>query len=338
MKSSVERKCIYCLEYKVPSMFNREHVIPESMGLFESNLILYCVCKECNSYFGGTIDATLGRGSLDALLRHQHNLKPLSKLNELDKQLSFTATAGMGAWAGAMLKPYEFDSKIATKPKSQIGFLNKTTGNYEYFLPNHLPDFSKRTDLNKDNFQLFASDDDELNKLAENLPLEVHNPEIHGALPDSQHEVITGDVTFQVVIDTRIKRAFAKIGFNYFACVAQARGLESLIYSDKLDPVRSYIRYENGSAFDPVEVTTEPMLAIDTPQLRHTVSHLLALDWHKLNTGQIDLEVSVSLFNSVTYRIVLVPNYTDRPLPDIFSGHEFDHTVFPRQCRELITI
>jgi hypothetical protein len=55
------RVCIYCLQKKPDGEFNAEHVVPQSFGRFEDNLVLDCVCKECNDYFGGTLDLKLGR-------------------------------------------------------------------------------------------------------------------------------------------------------------------------------------------------------------------------------------------------------------------------------------
>ena len=46
-------RCIYCLNQKPRSEFNREHVISRFMGTYENAYVLgnQQVCKACNSFF-----------------------------------------------------------------------------------------------------------------------------------------------------------------------------------------------------------------------------------------------------------------------------------------------
>lgn len=46
------RRCIYCLDEKDEVEFDREHLIPQAFGTFDSDtLVIDCVCKSCNGYF-----------------------------------------------------------------------------------------------------------------------------------------------------------------------------------------------------------------------------------------------------------------------------------------------
>jgi hypothetical protein len=47
------RKCIFCNEIKDDSLFNDEHIVLKSLG---GNVTLNCVCTECNSNFGASVD------------------------------------------------------------------------------------------------------------------------------------------------------------------------------------------------------------------------------------------------------------------------------------------
>lgn len=47
------RKCILCKEIKDDSLFNKEHIILESLG---GTKTIKCVCKNCNSNFGKSVD------------------------------------------------------------------------------------------------------------------------------------------------------------------------------------------------------------------------------------------------------------------------------------------
>jgi len=47
--------CIYCGSAEPPRE-KREHVLPQSYGLFEDNWVLDCVCDSCNQYFGDKLE------------------------------------------------------------------------------------------------------------------------------------------------------------------------------------------------------------------------------------------------------------------------------------------
>ena len=79
--------CIYCLLAKPVGDFDREHIIPEAFGHFAGALTLTTtrvlrVCKSCNGDFGRTIDLTLTRDSLEALLRIRFDLHNPEKLEQ----------------------------------------------------------------------------------------------------------------------------------------------------------------------------------------------------------------------------------------------------------------
>ena len=48
------KKCIICKKIKEDGEFNKEHIIPESIG---GSLTIENVCKECNSKLGEEIDS-----------------------------------------------------------------------------------------------------------------------------------------------------------------------------------------------------------------------------------------------------------------------------------------
>lgn len=50
------KKCIICKKIKEDGEFNKEHIIPESIG---GSLTIENVCKECNSKLGEEIDSKI---------------------------------------------------------------------------------------------------------------------------------------------------------------------------------------------------------------------------------------------------------------------------------------
>lgn len=337
------KKCIYCQESKDVALFNREHVIPQSMGRYEQNLVLECVCKACNDFFSASLDGILGRDSIEALLRFKNGLKAVSKLGELKgKRLVLKVPPAAGPWAGAQVELVGRNGEIIARPMTQIGFLNKTNGQFEFLLFEELQNFSfaVRSDLDCNNFKMLGSSDEELEKLREILTKAGWNPQIHGELPppvDNAENANSIDIEINYRIDRRMKRAIAKIAFNYFAIAMEAKGMYELLDDPNVDKVRSFIRFDDDASFDPVEVTDEPILSLDERNRRHTDSHLAVLDWLFYSNGRKDLRVSVSLFNHLTYHVSFIPNFETRPLPDIVIGHQFDFSVSPARCIPLLT-
>ncbi|MBK8223030.1 MAG: hypothetical protein IPK73_18600 [Candidatus Obscuribacter sp.] len=336
------KDCIYCKESKDVGLFNREHVIPQSMGRYDQNLVLDCVCKQCNDFFSASLDGILGRDSLEALLRFKYGLKSVSKLGELKgKRLVLKVPPDGGPWAGAQIELIGRDGEIIARPMTQIGFLNKTTGVFEFILFEELQKlgFVEREDLNSNNFRMLGSSDEELEKLRSLLEKAGWNPTIHGELPppvDDAENVKSIEVEINYLIDRRMKRAIAKIAFNYFAYQVGVNGNAELLNDVSVQAVRSFVRDDSDPAFDPVAITDEPILDLDEKTRRHTDSHLVVLDWLFYRNGRKDLRVSVSLFNHLTYHVTFIPNFQPRPLPDLVVGHQFDFSYSPARCLELL--
>jgi hypothetical protein len=62
-------RCLYCLEEKGTESFNREHVLNAAFGTFEGNLVLHCVCRDCNDKFGKSFDRKIARDSIESVER-----------------------------------------------------------------------------------------------------------------------------------------------------------------------------------------------------------------------------------------------------------------------------
>ncbi len=66
-----KHKCIYCLQQKDKTEFNREHVVPRMMGTYTEAFVLgkYEVCQACNSYFSREIESSTNLNSAEGFLR-----------------------------------------------------------------------------------------------------------------------------------------------------------------------------------------------------------------------------------------------------------------------------
>ncbi|MEA4893354.1 MAG: HNH endonuclease [Peptococcaceae bacterium] len=81
------RKCIYCLQTKPVSDFNREHVISRFMGTYENAVVLNHneVCKECNDFFCENLENALSFDSLEGLLRTERLPKKMKTQRAIDR-------------------------------------------------------------------------------------------------------------------------------------------------------------------------------------------------------------------------------------------------------------
>jgi hypothetical protein len=130
------RTCIYCKSQNRP--FNREHVMPQAFGTFEpQSLVLNdCVCSDCNNYFGRTLEFSLSRDSMEAVLRLRYGMKPATEAKELPYKKLELKVGQPGPWLGATLV-LEADATgkgIEPVPMPQVAFKWKSESEWVWFL------------------------------------------------------------------------------------------------------------------------------------------------------------------------------------------------------------
>jgi hypothetical protein len=135
-------RCIYCLEERPADAFNREHVVPEAFGKFEQNLVLDCVCKSCNDFFGKTLDLKLGRDTVEGLDRFRSGLKTRDEYKGLGRQSTSRVEVMEGPLKGVLCEyrpaanGKDFDI-VGFIP--QLGFAQTQDGPFEYHPLAQLP-------------------------------------------------------------------------------------------------------------------------------------------------------------------------------------------------------
>lgn len=75
------KQCIICKQLKEENEFNKEHIIPESIG---GSLTIKDVCKECNSKLGNTIDKEITK---DFLIKGELVTRRIENKNQKEKVL-----------------------------------------------------------------------------------------------------------------------------------------------------------------------------------------------------------------------------------------------------------
>jgi len=137
-------RCIYCLEEKPASAFSgREHVTPQAFGRFDTNnLVLRCVCDDCNNYFGREIDQKLARDSAEALDRVNVGIKLPKDFQSLGRRSTTYVEFQEGPLAGG--KGYAVasrndDNTLGVMAFPQVWFGKSEAGQFEKFLRDEVP-------------------------------------------------------------------------------------------------------------------------------------------------------------------------------------------------------
>jgi hypothetical protein len=318
--------CIYCRAKLGTQHFNKEHVIPRQFGTFENNqTLIHTVCFDCNSYFSGNLERALGRDSFEAVFRLRHGQKPSCEFGGFaGSRLSFRIPAGM-AGAGVVVRPMSTpDGKeIILLLPPQIGVRRDGETEFRYYSEEDLTrEGANLLPTNKaTKFRLLVAKDDDagLERLRELIQAVVPRFREEGGLDLPPPEIVDGQIIVEVrgTIDKLIARAIAKIAFNYATKHAGA----VFMLDPCFDPVRRFVRYNEGDENwrNFVQISTQPLLAEETKDLRVTRGHIVMLGWRTWDT----LQVRVSPYNSFAYDVTMIERFPRvwRPLK---IGHVFD--------------
>ncbi|HUJ33383.1 MAG TPA: HNH endonuclease [Candidatus Acidoferrum sp.] len=316
--------CVYCKSHD--RLFDREHVMPEAFGTFEPDSpVLDCVCKECNGYFGRSLELALSRDSLEAVLRLRYGVKPASEAKDLRYRKLEVKIGQPGPWLGAtaILEADGSGTCVEPVPIPQAGFKWRGGSEFSWIVEREVS--AERLAPYKNpprgtlEIRIVGPSPEDRQRLIEKLGgLGINfdkQGELRQIIPDEDGKV---EVRLSSQVDATIFRAIAKIAFNYLAYVHGS----SFALQPDFDEVRNYVRYAALPAWGAVVRPSQgPILYDDLPQLRQTNGHLITLNW---NMGLRGLLVQVSLFNTTTYHVVLCPAYSGLWRYDIQRGHHFD--------------
>jgi len=312
------RTCVYCVEEKPASEFNREHVLPEAFGKFKgAPSRLRCVCKICNDFFAKELEPALTRDSPEALLRLECGQKPLEESGQLRRE-RFRLRAEEGPLAGMEVQVTP-GTAGSIQPVPQVGLVDRATGQVVYLTEEDLL-VDEKADPGRFDWAgkvtIVATTQGDTERLVR--VLEARGVRILNAKGEAQRAG-GGPVWVRKshLIDTTIDRAVAKIAFNYLAHV----GGSTFVARRDFDAARRFIRLREDPGWEVVTVQPTPVLFLDTATQRQTRGHLLASYW-SADPGSRPV-VWVSLYNEFTYKVKLA----DSPQGlwcEIERGYHFD--------------
>jgi hypothetical protein len=314
------RTCIYCRKSADRSLFNKEHVVHKSMTSgIQNNLTLepeehqFCVCSECNSAFGDTIDLSFGRDSVWSLLRFKHGSKPLSALKNLryDRTKYRRPSNANGVPGGELIAVDDGQKDFLMRQPPQLRLFNKVESEFEFFSSAKFPELvrnSEKYDISQAGLHVSP-------KLSQ-LELEAFQAKACDILKKMGAKTVTlgsshitadslEEPVVQFTMDDITMRPIAKIAFNYLAFVLNDSQPEWIL-SHELDSVRQYIR--SGKPTDNFRVVRQT----NEGAQQSKPEHLVALNCVKVE-GVQQLIAYVSLFNSVPFEVKLANEVRDFP-------------------------
>ena len=271
-------KCIYCLEEKGKSEFNKEHVLQRSFGNFRGALTLTeQVCRECNSSFANEIDRILGRDSFETLYRLRYGMKSDKSNIQNERCVITIAKEGQGDWAGVKVEVW-FDSKrqkLIAHRLPQLGFIKKGTADYVYFtlaeVKNGLP-FEKLDVDEASEIKIISNNKEEwekLNLLLNNIGIRAKSERYFLTIQPIKSDDEQVKVQLEFNIDDKLIRGIAKTGFNYMAKMCGT----GFALRDDFNMIRQFIRYGKlppEELFQIVYPTTKPFLYNDSINSKRT--------------------------------------------------------------------
>jgi hypothetical protein len=321
-------KCIYCLrELDRRSYTKAEHVLPQSFGTFEQNFTLReTVCDDCNQYFGNNLEIFLARDTYEGQLRFTHGVRDTTDFKELARSSRVAIKYAEGEYAGRYVSRGYSEEKgsIEVTPLPQVGFL-LAEDRYEYFLLDNIPLLAvlKEKGFSGDRPRsihgLGVDPQALVHLLADRgIPFRVTD---HDSPTDRPDSILC---EFEGTIDHVIRRAIAKISFNYLAYWQGA----DFVNRPEFDMARRYIRYGELPDYPMMSIDEVAILQDEPLEGLRVLGHIITTAWTAVHSALGE----VSLFNWMTYRISLTKEF-EGPRPEIGRGHIFD--VAGRKIHEL---
>ena len=249
-------QCIYCRKPLTGSE-PPEHVIPQSFGTFHPNLTIFCVCTDCNHFFGRTLEWPMRNSSSEGVLRFSYGLATGGQIGGVRTEGIEFRIAESPDWKGARVvlrvnkkgEPY-----IDLLP--QVGARRTVGDEFEWYLEKDVNvEFAAKYPRGSE-FRIVGCQGD-FQRIQERLIKVCPTFQPKGTMspPIGQD----GKVGVRYINDfiASSRRWLAKIAFNYLAWVRNGE----FVLQPEFDPIRSFIRYRTESSAGIVYFNTRPILA-----------------------------------------------------------------------------
>ena len=317
--------CVYC-RCEVPSDVPREHIIPQSFGVFKPDLTLKCVCKECNHYFGSKLEWPMLIESIEGARRLEFGFKGVIGGIGTKGVMPVVAEGDDCKGARTAIRTNK-DGKQETELLPQVGARRNASEPFQWCLERDLSvefaqQFPKGSEFRILGGRTFNDVERLVQKLIAACPTFLYGGIINTPSDDGGQLML--EIEHQM---TRVvARCLCKIAFNYMALTCG----ETFPLSKAFDNMRAFIRYDIGEETGRVFVKQKPIIAQEIVSgQRATDGHVLTVEGRPRDST---LEMQLALFNSIPYRIPMTREYIGHRFS---KGHHF--AIESRQVSELRT-
>lgn len=300
-----QTKCIYCLQEKEPSSFNKEHIIPRMFGKFENNLTL-CqqqVCKECNTLFSETLENLAAFDSLEAFYRNQFYNQNSHDYTLGETRLKVVGKNNLFLNLPLNLKCTQANEKnFLIEAVPCIGFIkNHSENEYEYFSIKNIPQCTNQIMQNLKR----AENPIIIFNLEPEIVLKALNEKGYHFSQDKISQIDISNLTqeqkliieLKATIDYDLFRLYAKVIFNGFCYIYGHQRLLNPIFNN----VRNFII--NKPLKKPLSINID-----QTPNTQQGV-HILGSKW-KFIDDKLYLCGYITWFGKISYLFTI----TDFPI------------------------
>jgi len=324
--------CIHCLDRKPDASFNAEHVIPQAFEKFEGNLVLDCVCVECNDYFGGTIDLKIARDSIEGIDRFWSKKRSTSEYKSLGARSTTVVRFSEGSIHGSMgyFAANPDGTELRVFPFPSVGF-EQAIGerrHFTWFRREEIPHRQTLASHGVDPRREFWIHLREMSAEDATPLLEAKGFSGLGECVTIRPTEETVDTVAVGCVGRPEMRAAAKIAMNYLASVAGS----GLLRSPQFDDVRFFVRHDRGPSW--VNACKNPWAIMGGGGLPAR-GHYIAVE--TTPSGRIIAQVSLML--RLRYVVHLTSTGFLINTPRIRSAHFFDidrHLVRPIPVPRLV--
>jgi hypothetical protein len=303
------------------SYSKREHVLPQSFGLFPNNFTLEQeVCDDCNKYFGDNLEIDLARDTFEGLSRFDYGVKKIREYKSLGRRSRLAIKVAEGQFKGAhvYLEYSQETDALMIRPIKQIGFLKAGDSEYTYFSIDKIPN---QLELDKQGFDLTSHkaviavgmSSEEAKEILATKGIVLKS---WGDAESLEPTEIAWNVEVTASIDAILFRAIAKIAFNYFVYWEGA----DLARQAEFNTIRSFVRYGIQPSYRLVGILERPILADEAVVGPRRLGHLITFNWSGDHKSIVSM---VSLLNLNTYSVSLSRDFAG-DVQSLPKGHFFD--------------
>lgn len=295
-------KCIYCLQTKEETEFNREHVVPQMMGKYQNGFVLndFQVCKECNDYFSKQIEGKIALDSFEAFLRMQYRDTPMSDGRKLNKN-RIRLIGDEGIFKGipfTVITDISSPYRVRFESEPMVGIINSVEKcEYDYYSLEELPYADEEAiERMKKSTQPIINTGIGRERLE---PVLIDKGYLIGEYAYSEKSVLDlyeepeFTTAIKMSIDPIIRRVCAKTVFNY---LCYSKGKEFVLNS-RFNEIRKYIRYGEWSDDLWFRYSKGPVSTVNMP---NNTAHVVGYMWYPEN-GQWIFCGCLTWFGELTY-------------------------------------